>query len=158
MKKYFSLIVVITITILFTSCDSLKAKFQIRELKSLIEHVEKNGADFDRKDWNNAFDEYEQILDNMDNYTYTREQREEISKLKGEFYSVAMKNGFKSAGKMFENALNEAGSFFEGLVEGLEENQEEIMESVEDIYDDATDAIEEAVDNIDLEDYESLFE
>lgn len=156
MKKYFSLVVVMAITIVFTSCDSLKAKYQIRELKSLVEHVNKNGADFDKKEWTKTFDEYELILENMENYTYTREQKEEISKLKGEFYSATVKNGFKSAGKLFENALEEAGSFIEGLMGDIEENQEEIMETVEDVYNETEKAIEDAVEE--LGDYESLFE
>jgi hypothetical protein len=154
MKRSFFLVLVMTIVLLFTSCDSLKAKYQVRELRSLVEYVSEEGASLSKDEWSEVFDEYELIVNNMELYTYTAEQMDEINKLKGRFYSVAVKNGIKTAGKKIGDMFHNAGNFLEGFVQGVQENSDEIVESVEDKLEE----IEEALDDVNLEGFESLFE
>lgn len=85
------------------------------ELEHLSEELNDNSSKYSRQDWEDAFVQYQQIIEQIDQYEYTDEELKEIGKLKVRCLKEMSKGSLKqfqgeiySVSKQLEGALEES--------------------------------------------------
>ncbi len=96
-------------TVLF-SC-SVGKQSPIHQLEELTEEIRVHHKEYSMADWKKAYSQYEQIAADMENYTYTTEEAEQIGKLEGECVGYFM----KSAAMSLDGLESEIKGFLEGM-------------------------------------------
>lgn len=91
-------------------------------MENFVSSVEKNAANYTREDWDKANAKFEELCSefNEKKGKLTTDEVKQVNKAMGRYASVAFKSGLDSVG----SALEEVGSFLEGLTSGSEENKE----------------------------------
>ncbi|MCR5070206.1 MAG: hypothetical protein K6A78_10525 [Prevotella sp.] len=97
----------------FTSCDQKQSA--IDDLRTFAEDLQQNSDQFDEKAWDEATDEYQKLVDRLEKYEYTDEERKEIGRLKARCY----KEMGKAAVQQVEKELKNAAKEIEGALEEL---------------------------------------
>ena len=90
---------------------SLGKQGHVQQLEDLTEDIRLHHEEYPMADRNQAYGKFEQIAADMENYTYTPEESEEIGKLEGECVGYFMKSAVNS----FDGLESEIKGFFEGL-------------------------------------------
>jgi len=112
MKKFFY---VLMIVMLCCACSS-KEERAIKRLESFTVELKENAADYEYEDWQKASQRYDEIMKEIEQCEdFTPEQRKEILKLRGECMGYMSKAGIETAGKWLQEAVEDVGSFLEGL-------------------------------------------
>lgn len=113
MKKIVFLLSLFAVA-LFTSCD--KRQSAIDELESFSEELKENASEYTNEDWEEAGNQYQMLVEQVDQYEYTDEELKEIGKLKARCIKYmskgAMKQleeGFHNMTKQIEGAMEEFG-------------------------------------------------
>jgi len=111
MKKISVLIFMLSCLIL-SSCN--KKQNAIDDLENFSEELKENSAEYTSQDWEEANAEYEQLVEQVDQYEYTDEELKEIGRLKArclkQMSAGAMQqlqNGIHNFTKQLEGALEE---------------------------------------------------
>lgn len=84
----------------------------LNQLKELTEEIRVHHKEYSMADWKRAYSQYEQIAAEMENYTYSTEEAEQIGKLEGECVGYFMKGAAMS--------LDGLESEIKGFLEGME--------------------------------------
>ena len=124
-KRLFIIAIVAIGTLSLISCQSKEEKV-INKMKSMIEKVEKDGANWDQKQWQEAFNEIEEISKEGKDCNFTEEQMQEVYNLGGRLTGIMMQQGAKAVSEQAGSYMEAAGSYLEGLEEGLDNMPEDI--------------------------------
>lgn len=132
-----------TILFSFASCKSREEKV-ISRLESLSERIDKKGHTFDAEDWAEAFEDLEDIHEDMGDCEFTKEQLREVGRADGRLSAIIAKEGAKSLGREASSLLKSISSYAKGFQEGTQENvneedfndvEEELKSTLKDIED-----------------------
>lgn len=115
------------------SCQSKEEKV-ISDLNGLSEYIEKNGQDFDARDWKEVLEEWENIHQEMEECEFTKKQLQEVGRADGKLTAVFAKEGAKAFGRNFFSILEDFSLFAEGFQEGVmeDDHQEEDFDAIGD--------------------------
>ena len=126
MKRiYFFIMLVMSIA--FTSCD--KKQSAINDLENFSEELKENSSDYSSQDWEEANEQYQLLVEQIDPYEYTDEELKEIGKLKAR----CLKQMTKGAMKQFQDGIHSITKQMEGAIEEFG------IDSDDDDYDDSED-------------------
>ena len=110
MKRiYFFIMLVMSIA--FTSCD--KKQSAINDLENFSEELKENSSDYSSQDWEEANEQYQLLVEQIDQYEYTDEELKEIGKLKAR----CLKQMTKGAMKQFQDGIHSITKQMEGAIE-----------------------------------------
>lgn len=140
MKMFLSIVLALIISFGLTSCQSKEEKV-IDQLNKLAEKVEKNGANWDADQWEDALEDFQDIHQEMQNCEFTNEQLKELGEVEGRLTTVIMTEGTKAAGEGLGTFLQGAGAFMSGYEDGLLEGQQENIEKAEEMVKGALDEL-----------------
>lgn len=119
------LIASFTVLLWMTACAP-SAEGYIDEVKTFIETVATEGADYTEEDWKEVGKEFKELLEKANEVEgLTDEQKKELAKLEAKFSGVMTK---KNLDKVMEDASEEiekVGKAIEGFLEGLAGEDEE---------------------------------
>ena len=100
--------------VLLCSCD--KRQTAINDLENFSEELKENCSEYSYQDWEEASAQYEQLVEQIDQYEYTDEELKEIGKLKARCLKQMSMGAMKqlqgrihSFTKQMEGALEELG-------------------------------------------------
>lgn len=120
MKKL-SYLAVAAFAALCMSCQQ-SADSCINDMKSFVENVEKECADFTEADWEKSAAKFEKLIEKASQCEdLTNEQSQEIAKIKGQYAGVVLKQGGRELMNNVNKELEKAGKQLEGLIKGLGE-------------------------------------
>ena len=103
---------------LFTSCD--KRQSAIDDLESFSEELKENASEYTNEDWEEAGNQYQMLVEQVDQYEYTDEELKEI----GKFKARCIKYMSKGAIKQLEEGIHNMTKQIEGAMEefGLDDD------------------------------------
>ena len=110
---------------LFTSCD--KRQSAIDDLESFSEELKENASEYTNEDWEEAGNQYQMLVEQVDQYEYTDEELKEIGKLKAKC--------FRSFAKSSAKALKSTMHNFKMQLDGASEEMEDALDEFKDIFD-----------------------
>ena len=110
MKKIIFLFSLLALA-LFTSCD--KKQSAIDDLESFSQELKENSFDYNNQDWEEAHEQYQLLVEQIDQYEYTDEELKEIGKLK----AGCLKQMAKGAMKQFQDGIHNITKQMEGAIE-----------------------------------------
>jgi aldehyde:ferredoxin oxidoreductase len=145
-KQCLTIAVLAAIFLSFSSCKSNEEKV-ISKIERLSERIDKNGHKFTAEDWVEAFEDLEDIHEEMEYCEFTREELMEVGRADGRLTAIITKEGAKSLSRNVSSFLKDFSSYFKGFQEGvsedfskedLDEIGDEIMNTLKDIEDEWT--------------------
>ena len=113
--------------IALTSCD--KRQSAINDLENLSEELKENSSDYSSQDWEEANEQYQLLVEQIDQYEYTDEELKEIGKIKAR----CLKQMTKGAMKQLQDGIHSITKQMEGAIEEFG------IDSDDDDYDDSED-------------------
>ena len=108
-RIYFLILLVMSIA--FTSCD--KRQSAINNLENFSEELKENSSDYSSQDWEEANEQYQLLVEQIDQYEYTDEELKEIGKIKAR----CLKQMTKGAMKQFQDGIHSITKQMEGAIE-----------------------------------------
>lgn len=96
---------------LLTSCD--KRQSAIDDLENFSQELKENSSDYSNQDWEEANEQYQLLVEQIDQYEYTDEELKEIGKLKAR----CLKQMTKGAMKQFQDGIHSITKQMEGAIE-----------------------------------------
>ena len=145
-KQSLTIAVLTAIVLSFSSCKSKEEKV-ISKIERLSERIDKNGHKFTAEDWIEAFEDLEDIHEEMEDCEFTLEELKEIGRADGRLTAIITKEGVKTLSKNVSFFLKDFSSYFKGFQEGAYENfnkedldeiENEIKNTLQDIEDEWT--------------------
>jgi hypothetical protein len=142
-KQSLTIAVLAAIFLSFSSCKSNEEKV-ISKIERLSERIDKNGHKFTAEDWIEAFEDLEDIHEEMEYCEFTREELKKVGRADGRLTAIILKEGAKSLSRDVSFILKNFSSYFKGFQEGAQESfdeedfssiEEEITRTLEDIED-----------------------
>ena len=106
---YFFIKLLMSIT--FTSCD--KRQSAINDLENFSEELKENSSDYSSQDWEEANEQYQLLVEQIDQYEYTDEELKEI----GKFKARCLKQMSKGAMKQLQDGIHSITKQMEGAIE-----------------------------------------
>lgn len=99
--------------VLTVSCTSMLPK----QFTSLADKVEKNGASFSEKQWEQANAQFDKLMEqyNANADKFNADQKKEINSAIGRFQAAVLKAGLGEVGSAIEGLVEGAKGFLEGL-------------------------------------------
>lgn len=101
---------------LFSSCDKKQAA--IDSLEDFSEELKENSYDYSVEEWEDAIEQYQQIVEKLEQYDYSDEDLKNIGKYKTRCLKIIVNNTIlhvsdkiHSATKQLEGALEELGLY-----------------------------------------------
>lgn len=125
-RKVVYIISILLCFFVLTACN--RKLHAIDKLDGFVEKVEKNASRYSEKDWDKSDAEFNELLKDIDQYEYTREEKERIAKIKGRYAGIRTKNAIHQFIEGIGDAVNEIQSTIEGFTEGVmsgDESQKE---------------------------------
>lgn len=120
MKKIALLLISVLCISVFSSCQSQEER-TISKLEKIAARLEASD-DMEEDEWEKLQSDYEAAVEQAKNCEFTKEQREQISKLEGKITRLMIKKVGNDMGKGFKDLINgakdaaeETKGFFEGL-------------------------------------------
>lgn len=110
MKKIIFSLSLLVIALL-TSCD--KKQSAIDDLENFSQELKENSSDYSNQDWEEANEQYQLLVEQIDQYEYTDEELKEIGKLKAR----CLKQMTKGAMKQFQDGIHSITKQMEGAIE-----------------------------------------
>ena len=104
---------------MLVGCQS-KEKRTVSRLESLADRVEQNGERYDEGQWEEVFEQYEEIHEEMRGCDFTNEQLREIGRIDGRLTAVLTRQYLRVYGQAMGEVVNGLGSFAEAFAEGLD--------------------------------------
>ncbi len=123
-KKYFKIgVLLISCSLFLAACNQEQSV--INDYASLVEEVETDGGNFSEQDWEDFTLRCEEVDEDMQKYTFTKEQQQELRKLQGRMAAAIGKHSAKLLKNAAKDAAEQIKAFSEGFMEGLTEENEE---------------------------------
>lgn len=101
----------------FLSCDSRQSA--IDDLSTLVEDIRVNGKDYTAEQWADAVAIYEQVIEELDEHEFTREEKEQISKLKGEYMAALAEWQVEEKFGVVKDLFNQFSGAGKSIIDGL---------------------------------------
>ena len=91
-------------------------------MENFVSSVEKNAANYSQDDWEQANAKFQKLCDEFTEKkgSLTGDEVKQVNKAMGRYAAVVLKTGIDSVGKGFNDAMEEVGSFLEGLSSGAD--------------------------------------
>ena len=131
MKKFTTISLALIISCCMVSCAN-RAERAINELESIVERVEENYMVYTEKDWEDLFEEVDELTEKYSDVKYTQAQWKKIQKLNS-----------KLSEHCVEQAVANFGSFFSGAMEGLVDGLQIFVDGLEKVVDEIEMEIED---------------
>jgi hypothetical protein len=130
MKKIILNIITSFFVILAVSCNDIGKSFYVSSFKRFVTSVSEKQDSYTDEDWEKADLMFEQFSD-IDYQKYarklTKEEKQEIGKLKGKYLAIRTKSAANSFMDNLQDALDQLGGVVEGFAEefdGTTDNEE----------------------------------
>lgn len=113
--KNIILILSISMAVL-ASCSSPKED-SLKQLRDFTNELEQESCNYTDDDWSEAADDFDIIVTDISNYSYTDEELNEIGRLQGKCTAIMTKKAAKDAKRLIEDLSKQAEGFLQGLSE-----------------------------------------
>ncbi len=123
MKKFAEISLILVISCFMLSCAN-RAERAINELESIVERVEENYMTYTEKDWEDLFEEVDELTEKYSDVRYTQAQWKKIQKLNS-----------KLSGYCVEQVVTSFGTLFSGAMEGFVNGMQNFVDELEDMVD-----------------------
>ena len=110
-KRLIQALLIAILSLVLTACN--KQEQAIDDLRSFSEQLKEESADYTEEDWQQAGEQYQLLIENIDQYEYTDDQQKEIGRLK----AVCIKQMSKGAMKILRHNMNTISKQLEGALE-----------------------------------------
>lgn len=110
-KPIIQALLIAILSIVLTACN--KQEQAIDDLRSFSEQLKEESAEYTQEDWQQAGEQYQQIVEEINQYEYTDEQLKEIGRLQ----AVCIKQMSKGAMKLLRQNINSISKQLEGAIE-----------------------------------------
>ena len=110
-KPIIQALLITILSLVLTACN--KQEQAIDDLRSFSEQLKEESAEYTQEDWQQAGDQYQQIVEEINQYEYTDEQLKEIGRLQ----AVCIKQMSKGAMKLLRQNINSISKQLEGALE-----------------------------------------
>lgn len=117
MKKLLVNLLALVLCISIQACNPDKTAYE--SLENFTERLEQKNADWSEADWDDAFQNYSEIVQTLERYNYSDEQLESIGRLEGKCMAIFLRHGFETASEKASSALREVSGALEGFLEAL---------------------------------------
>lgn len=124
MKKHVTFVLLTILSCLLMSCKF--SRDAIEDLKDLTERVEQEGSEYSSTDWEKVYNEYEEIIAYMDQQQYTNEELREIGRLKIQFISACVANGYNSLGEILNRLFQQSVGAGDELINKLQDKLKQV--------------------------------
>ena len=106
-------IVLVLLCLIVAGCQSKpNAVFELLELRT---EIKEHCAEYSSEEWEDVFDEYTTICQELDEMQFSDDERIEIDKIKGEIAGYAATVATQEVSDEIKNIANEIESFAEGF-------------------------------------------
>ena len=99
----------------FILCCCQSEQNPVYELLEFRTEVKNHCADYSEADWENAMNRYSEICERLDKMEFTKEERLEIDKVKGEIAGYAATVAAQQVSDEIQNIASEIESFANGF-------------------------------------------
>lgn len=123
MKKFTTISLALIISCCMVSCAN-RAERAINELEDIVERVEENYMFYTEKDWEDLFEEVDELTEKYSDVRYTQAQWKKIQKLNSKLSKYCV-----------EQVVNDFGSLFCGAMEGLVNGLQNLADGLEEMVD-----------------------
>lgn len=106
--------------IMLISCDNKSKENAVFDLLVLRTELENNDSNYSEKDWENAFDKYDEICQRLDEMQFTYEEQMEIDKVKGEIAGTVTSYAVQDFSDELQVLSDEFFSFAEGFMDSFQ--------------------------------------
>lgn len=104
-----------------TSCSPKTTA--INNLRSLTYDIRDHGAEYTVRDWKEVKERFDKLSNKLNTYDLTREENDEIGRLKGQCVSYFAKGVFENVSTKVVNTAAQAKGIIEGIKEGLKDKK-----------------------------------
>lgn len=125
MKTFAKISLSLIISCFMLSCAN-RAERAINELEGIVERVEENHKSYTEKDWEEVFDELDELAEKYSDVRYTQAQWKKIQRLNSRLSEYCVEQVMTNFGTLFCGAM-------EGLVDGLQNFVDELEDVVDEI-------------------------
>ena len=125
MKKFAKISLVLIISCCMVSCAN-RAERAINELEDIIDRVEENYMVYTEKDWEDVFDEVDELTEKYSDVRYTQAQWKKIQKLNSKLSEYCVEQMVTDFGSLLGGAMKGLVNGLQNFVDGLEEALDEI--------------------------------
>lgn len=116
------IIIVTLLCVIMGSCSTAPKDNAVYDLLVLRTEISNNGYNYTQADWENAFEEYYEICQRLDEMQFTHEERLEIDKVKGEIAGVVASFAVRDISEEVQYMVDEFFSYSEGFLNSLQNN------------------------------------
>ena len=110
-KPIIQALLIAILSLVLTACN--KQEQAIDDLRSFSEQLKEESAEYTQEDWQQAGEQYQQIVEEINQYEFTDEQLKEIGRLQ----AVCIKQMSKGAMKLLRQNMNSISKQLEGALE-----------------------------------------
>ena len=125
MKKFAKISLALIISCCMVSCAN-RAERAINELEDIIERVEENYMVYTEKDWEEVFEEVDELTEKYADVKYTQTQWKKIQRLNSKLSEYCVEQMVTDFGCLLGGAMKGVVNGLQNFVDGLEETLDEI--------------------------------
>lgn len=94
-------------------------------MDNFVSSVEKNASKYTQEDWENANAKFQKLCDEFEakKGSLTGDEVKQVRKAMGRYTSIVLSSGIESLGNSINSAIDEVGSFLEGLGAGSDKEK-----------------------------------
>lgn len=89
----------------------------IRKLERFSKELKKNAPEYTEEDWTAAMNYFEQLSNDIKQYTYDEEELRQIGKLKGRCIGIFARRSLSRGASEINSFMQQLGGFLEGFLE-----------------------------------------
>ncbi len=124
MKKLILIIILALIAFCAYVVIFKQEEITIYQLESLCDNLETNYEDLTEEQWDDAVDEYEELLIKIESYKLSDDQQKKIAKLKGKCAGYFTKSSFDSVNEKLKEISNEVEGVIEGFIDAFNDSKD----------------------------------
>ncbi|MDE5784900.1 MAG: hypothetical protein K2H98_00035 [Duncaniella sp.] len=109
MKKYLSTLLIILCCIGLTSCNRKQAALD--NFEAFIQEISADSSNYSLEEWEDAEIQYEELVDELDQYEYSPAERRKIRRLKAQYAAECAKRTAHEIKGFFEQAQDVINQF-----------------------------------------------
>lgn len=125
MKKFVKISLALIISVFMVSCAS-RAERSINELEKIVEKVGENYMSYTESDWEDVFEELDELTDRYSDVRYTQTQWKKIQKLNSKLSEYCVEQVVTNFGSLLGGAIKGFVNGFQNIVDELENAVDEI--------------------------------
>ena len=125
MKKFAKISLALIISVFMVSCAS-RAERSINELEKIVEKVGENYMSYTESDWEDVFEELDELTDRYSDVRYTQTQWKKIQKLNSKLSEYCVEQVVTNFGSLLGGAVKGFVDGFQNVVDELENVTDEI--------------------------------